>query len=175
MSNNESRDTCIYFMFKLATALKNRPVDRHHRWRIRLASGSKQAARATPTARSACFVPQSAYHGFTQQRPFTVVTKRASPKTLYINNIDIRGSVKTPDPRTFIYLSIRQLSATLVAWDRYIRESIGLIMNDSLESTSWDYDQENSHFIDCKPDFVHKYSQNRNFGELRSGNLQFYW
>ena len=34
--------------------------DRHHRWRIRLASGSKQAARATPTARSACFVPQSA-------------------------------------------------------------------------------------------------------------------
>ena len=31
--------------------------DRHHRWRIRLASGSKQAARATPTARSACFVP----------------------------------------------------------------------------------------------------------------------
>ena len=60
MSNNESRDTCIYFMFKLATALKNRPVDRHHRWRIRLASGSKQAARATPGARSACFVPRSA-------------------------------------------------------------------------------------------------------------------
>ena len=37
--------------------------DRHHRWRIRLASGSKQAARATPTARSACFVPLSADHG----------------------------------------------------------------------------------------------------------------
>ena len=35
-------------------------ADRHHRWRIRLASGSKQAARATPRARSACFVPQSA-------------------------------------------------------------------------------------------------------------------
>ena len=44
--------------------------DRHHRWRIRLASGSKQAARATPTARSACFVPQSAYHDFTQQMTF---------------------------------------------------------------------------------------------------------
>ena len=33
-------------------------IDRQHRWRIRLASGSKQAARATPTARSACFAPQ---------------------------------------------------------------------------------------------------------------------
>ena len=88
--------------------------DRHHRWRIRLASGSKQAARATPTARSACFVPQSACHGFTQQMTFhSRPRKRAPPKTLYINNIDIRGSVKTPDPRTFIYLYIRQLSATL--------------------------------------------------------------
>ena len=51
--------------------------DRHHRWRIRLASGSKQAARATPTARSACFVPQrAADQDFTQQRPFTVVPER---------------------------------------------------------------------------------------------------
>ena len=44
--------------------------DRHHRWRIRLASDSKQAALATPTARSACFVPQSAYQDFTKQMTF---------------------------------------------------------------------------------------------------------
>ena len=60
MSNNDYRYTSVYFMFKLATAVKNRPVVWHHRWRIRLASGSKQAARATPTARSAYFVPQGA-------------------------------------------------------------------------------------------------------------------
>ena len=60
MSNNDYRYTSVYFMFKLATAVKNRPVVWHHRWRIRLASGSKQAVRATPRARSACFVPQSA-------------------------------------------------------------------------------------------------------------------
>ena len=34
---------------------------RHHRWRIRHASGSKQPARATPKARSACFVPRCAW------------------------------------------------------------------------------------------------------------------
>ena len=39
--------------------------------------------------------------------------KRAPLKTLYINNIDILGSVKLPDPHTLIYLSIRWLSATL--------------------------------------------------------------
>ena len=54
--------------------------DRHHRWRIRLASGSKQAARATPTARSACFVPQCADHGFAQQMAFQSAKMRASPK-----------------------------------------------------------------------------------------------
>ena len=59
-------------------------IDRQHRWRIRLASGSKQAARAaraTPTAPSACFVPQSAYQDFTQQRPFIVAPKTASKRT----------------------------------------------------------------------------------------------
>ena len=57
--------------------------DRHHRWRIRLASGSKQAARATPTARSACFVPQSADHGFTQQMIFHSPKKSTTQNAVY--------------------------------------------------------------------------------------------
>ena len=64
-------------------------TDRHHRWRIRIASGSKQAARATPTARSACFVPHPADRDFTQQTAFhRHPQKRAPPKTLYINDIN---------------------------------------------------------------------------------------
>ena len=85
-------------------------TDRHHRWRIRIASGSKQAARATPTARSACFVPHPADQDFTQHFSLSSLhrsihfrlhksyrfvvnffqddTKRAPPKTLYINNIN---------------------------------------------------------------------------------------
>ena len=71
VTNNDSRYTCVYFMFKLATTLKKGPVDRHHRWRIRLASGSKQAARATPTARSACFVPRVQITVSHSRWPFT--------------------------------------------------------------------------------------------------------
>ena len=64
-------------------------IDRQHRWRIRLASGSKQAARATPTARYACFVPHPTDLDFTQLTTFhSRPQKRAPPKTLYIKDIN---------------------------------------------------------------------------------------
>ena len=53
------------------------------------ASGSKQAARATPTARSACFVPQSADQDFTQQMASHRHPRRVALNYLIDKQIDI--------------------------------------------------------------------------------------
>ena len=80
--------------------------DRHHRWRIRLASGSKQAARATPTARSACFVPHPADQDFTHQMTFHCHPQKRAPRSFQSRNLTEVSIFSTILPH-FQYSSVR--------------------------------------------------------------------